>query len=68
MARRRKKKFAKNCPLDIGLNPEGALIVAVYLRAHRSSRARSKGIRWDAEQFFRLQGLDPEAIRAGHKV
>lgn len=68
MARRRKKKFNKNCPLDIGLDPEGALIVAVYLRARLDLWARSKGIRWDAEQFFRLQGLDPDLIRAGHKV
>ena len=59
----RRKQYAINSPLYLGLSPESALIFAVYLQARRDLLSDCEKWRRDAERFFEADGWDMERIR-----
>jgi hypothetical protein len=59
----RRKQYATNSPLYLGLSPEFALVFAVYLQARRDLLSGCEKWRRDAERFFEEDGWDVKRIR-----
>jgi hypothetical protein len=57
-----RKGVTVNTPSTSDLTPEEQLIIAVYIRARQDLLARSEKRRREAEEFFRLDGLDLPGI------
>jgi hypothetical protein len=62
-----RKGVTFNTPKTSHWSPEEQLIIAVYIRARQDLLARSKKRRREAEDFFRLEGLDlPKSLNFGN--